>query len=241
VLIGLMAPDLNMPKAQLEDILYAMFREKEAPLIEDLHRIAQEKGHDELAQAVYQWHRGSLKNIFSHPTDVKLDADYIVFDISEMDEDLRPVAMQVILSWLWRQIFANPRPRIIYVDEAWCLLSTAASWFSAAYRRARKHWAGFTITEHQVETLLESDVMKSILVNSATKLLFAQEPSALKALTEAFDLTDMEQTAIISADQGSGLLYTGNNHVSLKVVAPEEFHRFLSTTPSELYGAVAND
>ena len=166
---------------------------------------------------------------------MRLESQYIVFDISEMDEDLRPVAMQVILSWLWRQIFANPKPRIIYVDEAWCLLSTASAWFSAAFRRARKHWAGFTITEHQVETLLESDVMKSILVNSATKLLFAKEPSALGALTAAFDLTDMEQASIISADRGQGLLYTANNHVSLKVVAPESFHRFLYTTPKELY------
>ena len=239
VLIRLMAPDLEISKSALEDVLYTMFREKDKPVISDLHRVADEKGLGNLAEALYPWHQGSLSHIFSQPTDVDMSSEYIVFDISEMDEDLRPVAMQVILSWLWRQIFAFPKPRLVYVDEAWCLLESAGEWFSAAFRRARKHWCGFTITEHQVETLLNSDIMKAILVNSATKVLLAQEASALPALAKAFDLTEGEQTSILGASPGEGLLYAANTHVSLKVISPSEYNEFLTTSPDEVFSGEA--
>jgi hypothetical protein len=235
VLIKLMAPDLEVGKAQLEELLYTMFREKDAPQICDLHRIAGEAGFSSLAEALYPWNEGSYRNIFSQPTDVDLNSDYIVFDISEMDDEMRPVAMQVILSWLWRNIFANPKPRLIYVDEAWCLLKSAGDWFAAAYKRARKHWAGFSINDHEVETLLNSDVMKTILTNSATKLLFTQEPSAVPALTRAFDLTEMEQQAILTGSPGEALFYAENSHVRLKVITPPEWDSFLSTSPSVIY------
>ena len=234
-LIKLMAPEVSIPRSRLEELLYATFKEQEAPLLADLYRLSKDRGLEELADAIYPWHAGSLRNIFSRPTDVNLTSDYVVFDVSEMDEDLRPVAMQVILSWIWRNILSNPKPRLIYCDEAWSLLESAGDWFSAAYRRARKHWAGFTITEHQVETLLNSDVMKAILVNSATKVLFAQEPSALPALTSAFDLTEGEQMSILATQPGEGLLYAANSHVSLKVIASEGYVPFLSTSPELLY------
>jgi type IV secretory pathway VirB4 component len=230
-----MAPELETTKAQLEELLYAMFREKEAPLICDLHRLATGAGLLDLAEALYPWTEGSYRNIFSQPTDVDLASDYIVFDISEMDDEMRPVAMQVVLSWLWRNIFADPRPRLIYVDEAWCLLKSAGDWFAAAYKRARKHWAGFSINDHEVETLLNSDVMKTILTNSATKLLFSQEPSAVPALAKAFDLTDLEQQAILSGSPGEALFYAENSHVRLRVITPPEWESLLSTSPSFLY------
>lgn len=235
VFIRLMAPEIDLGKAQLEELLYSMFKEKNAPLIGDLYRLSKDRGMNDLAEALYPWHQGSYRHIFSYPTDVDLSSDYLVFDISEMDEDLRPIAMQVILSWLWRNIFSNPKPRLIYVDEAWCLLKSAGDWFAAAYKRSRKHWAGFSLNDHEVETLLNSDVMKTVLTNSATKLLFSQEPSALGALTQAFDLTDGEQMAILGGSPGEGLLYAENSHVSLRVVSPPAFESFLSTSPALIH------
>ncbi len=241
VLIRLMAQELDIGKAQLEELLYAMFKEKSAPLIGDLYRLSKERGMEDLAEALYPWHQGSYRHIFSYPTDVDLSSDYLVFDISEMDEDLRPIAMQVILSWLWRNIFSNPKPRLIYVDEAWCLLKSAGDWFAAAYKRARKHWAGFSLNDHEVETLLNSDVMKTVLTNSATKLLFSQEPSAIDALSRAFDLTDGEQMAILGGSPGEGLLYAENSHVSLRVISPPEFESFLSTSPALIHSRGSTD
>ncbi|MBU4402638.1 MAG: PrgI family protein [Actinobacteria bacterium] len=240
VLIYLMCPGLGVPKSRLEELLYSMFKEKEAPLMADLYRHAKERDMGELTEALYPWHQGSLRHIFSQPTDVDLSSDYVVFDISEMDSDLRPVAMQVILSWLWREIFSNPKPRLVFVDEAWCLLEHAGDWFSAAYRRARKHWCGMCITEHQVETLFSSDVMKAILTNSATKVLFSQEASAIRALTDAFDLTAGEENSILGAGPGEGLLYMGNTHVSLKVLLPDAYKPFITTNPEDLGREVAD-
>jgi len=46
----------------------------------------------------------------------------VVFNIRDMEEEMRPVAMYVILHFIWNEIRSKLKKRMIVVDEAWVMM-----------------------------------------------------------------------------------------------------------------------
>jgi len=56
------------------------------------------------------------------PTNVALDRAFVVFQIRDLAEELRPLAIHLIAGWVWNRVRSERRPRLLIIDEAWSLL-----------------------------------------------------------------------------------------------------------------------
>ena len=221
--------------------------DRPAPLLRDLHRELEGMtgtGSSDLSDAAAslasrlgRYVRGSLAaGLFAQPTDVALDRRLVVFNIQQLEEELRPVAIHLIASFVWNRVRRERRPRLLVVDEAWSLLRypEGGRFISEMARRARKYYLGLVTITQDAADFLRSDHGRAVLVNAAMKLLMKQDPTTVEAVAEAFQLTDDERQYLLGANKGEGLLFGRGARVRLTVEASPAEHRLATTAPREL-------
>ena len=97
-----------------------------APLLRDLHAVLAESPGDVaagLAARLRRYVAGSLAaGLFAGPTNVELDRRLVVFNIQQLEEELRPLAIHLIAGFVWNRVRRERRPRLLVIDEAWSLL-----------------------------------------------------------------------------------------------------------------------
>ena len=150
------------------------------PTIGDLYETLLHMGGTgpQLAQMVRKYTTGTFAGIFSNQSNVSLDNKMVVFNIRDLEEDLRPVAMYIILSYIWNKVRSDKAKRMLIVDEAWQLLQyedSAKFMFSMA-KRARKYYLGLTTISQDVEDMLSSKMGRAIVNNSSLQILLKQSP-----------------------------------------------------------------
>jgi type IV secretory pathway VirB4 component len=218
-----------------------------APLMHDLHReleaLAEQSSSElsavaaSLASRLGRYVTGSLAaGLFAQPTDVALDRSLVVFNIQQLEEELRPVAIHLIASFVWNRVRRERRPRLLVVDEAWSLLRypEGGAFISGMARRARKYYLGLVTITQDAADFLRSDHGRAVLVNAAMKLLMKQDPTTVDVVAEAFQLTDEERQYLLGANKGEGLLFGRGARVRLSIEASQGEHRVATTAPREL-------
>jgi len=199
---------------------------KEPPLMEDLYKVLIGMEQKEaLDMAVFdQYSTVDIKNPFT------------VFCIKELEDELRPIAMFIILDFIWTKIKKELKRRILVVDEAWYLMKhqDSATFLYGVAKRARKYYLGLTTITQDVEDFLSSDHGKAIITNSSLQILMKQSPAAIETVGKVFYLSQGERNLLLSAEVGRGLFFAGNNHVAIRVVASEEEHKIITSNPQEV-------
>ncbi len=219
---------------------------KEAPLLEDLYKIlnamAEEEAHS-MARRLEKFIRGSASGVFDRKSTVDIHNTFTVFSIRDLAEDLRPMAMYVMLDYIWTKIKRDKRKRLLIIDEAWIMMQyeDAARFVYSIAKRARKYALGLTTITQDVDDFLSSDYGKAIVANAAMQILLKQSPSAIDKLQKVFYLTDGEKSFLMSSGIGQGLFFAGANHVALQVVASENEHNLITTNPNELLNLKTNN
>lgn len=211
----------------------------EPPLMEDLYKalIGMEIPPAlDLATRLEKFITGSFRGLFDQKSNINLDNPLIVFSVKEIEEELRPIAMYVILDFVWTRVKRKFKKRILVVDEAWYFMKNkdSASFLYSMAKRARKYYLGITTISQDVEDFLGNDYGKAIVSNSSIQFLMKQANISLPALTESFHLSQGEQQLLIAADVGEGVFFAGQNHVALRVVASPEEHQVITTDPEEV-------
>jgi conjugal transfer ATP-binding protein TraC len=122
--------------------------------LRDLHQVLAGTPGDlaaSLAARIRRFVAGSLASgLFTGPTNLALDSRLVVFNIQQLEDELRPLASHLIASFVWTQVRRERRPRLLVIDEAWSLLRypEGGSFISGMARRARKYYLGLvTITQ----------------------------------------------------------------------------------------------
>lgn len=212
---------------------------KEMPLIEDLYKVltgAEEPKAASLAARLEKFIKGSFAGLFNSQTSVNIDNKFVVFAIRDLEEALRPVAMYVILDFLWNKVRRELKKRIVVVDEAWYLLKypDSAQFLYGLAKRARKYYLGVTTITQDVQDFLGSDYGKAIVTNSSIQILLKQHPAAVDQVADVFYLSEGEKQLLLGADVGEGIFFAGRNHVAIKVIASAEEHRLITSNPEEL-------
>ncbi|MBX4189803.1 conjugal transfer protein TraC, partial [Candidatus Parcubacteria bacterium] len=158
------------------------------------------------------------------------------FSIREMEEELRPIAMYLILDYIWVTIRRNLKKRILLVDEAWWLMKyeIGASFLANIAKRARKYYAGLTTISQDIPDFLASPQGKTILTNSSIQILMKQSPAAIEAVQTTFNLTDAEKFYLLEARVGFGLFFLGQNHIGIRVVASYAEDQIITSDPRQL-------
>lgn len=175
---------------------------------------------------------------FPERTDVALDSSLVVFNMRELSDELRSVALYLVTDYVWGQIRKDlvPRPTLLLIDEAWTLMAypEGGRFLAGISRRARKYNLHLRLVTQNVEDFLGSEHGRTILLNSAMKFLMKQDSTTIDAVVKAFKLSDEERRFLLGATKGEGLFFCRSSHVPLRVVASELEHRLATTNPREL-------
>ena len=189
-----------------------------------------------LAQRLRKYTSGTFAGIFSQQSNVDINNNMVVFNIRDLEEDLRPVAMYIILGHIWNTTRSQQRKRMLIVDEAWQLMKhdDSAGFLSSIAKRARKYQLGLTTITQDVEDFMGSKMGRAIVANSSMQLLLKQSASAVDVLGDVFKLTEEELKRLANFPVGQGLFFAGQNHVHIQIVASPTEHRLITTNPQEL-------
>ena len=211
----------------------------EPPLMEDLYKVLQVMEEPEskaLASRLERYVKGSLAGIFDRRSNVDLNNDFTAFSIRNLQDILRPIAMFMILDFIWTKVKYDLKKRILILDEAWTLMQypdSAAFVYSLA-KRARKYYLGMTTITQDVNDFLSTDYGKSVVTNSSIQILLKQHPASIDKLAEVFYLSLGEKNFLLSAGIGEGLFFAGTNHVAMAVKASKIEHDLVTTNPAEI-------
>jgi len=211
------------------------FTGKEAPLLEDLEEVLRNiEGGRDMANRLYRFTKGSYVGFANRPTNVNINNRLIVFSVRDLEEELRPIAMYIILNFVWSLIRRELKKRIMVVDEAWWMMkySDSASFLYRLAKRARKYYLGISTITQDVEDFLSSPYGRPIITNSSLQLLLRQSPAAIELATKSFNLTEVEKNYLLEAEVGTGLFIAGLKHVAIQIV-PSYFEDKLITTDPE--------
>lgn len=212
---------------------------KEPPLMEDLYKVLIGMEEDlarGLADRLEKFVKGSLVGIFDQQTNVEIRNQLTVFSIRDLEEELRPIAMYLILDYIWTKVRRDPKRRILIVDEAWYMMKypDSGNFLNSMAKRARKYYLGLTTITQDVEDFLSVDLGKAIIQNSSLQILLKQSSAAIEKVAQIFYLSEGEQHLLLSADIGEGLFFAGPAHAAIRVISSPEEHALATTKPQEL-------
>lgn len=214
-------------------------QKKEPPLLEDLYKVLigmEEKDASSLAARLERFIKGSLQGIFNQQSTVDLKNPFIVFSTKELEDKLRPIAIFIILDYIWTRVKREMKKRLLIVDEAWYLMKNpdSASFLHSIAKRARKYYLGLTTITQDVGDFLNNEYGKAIITNSSIQLLMKQSPAAIDTVGQTFYLSQGEKNLLLACGIGHGLFFAGNNHVAINVVASPEEYQLMTSKPEEV-------
>jgi len=219
---------------------------RDAPLLEDLYKILNSMAEDEahtLSSKIERYVKGSASGIFDQRTNVEIDNTFTVFSIRDLSDELRPIAMYMMLDYIWTRIKKDKRQRILIIDEAWWMMQypDAARFVYSIAKRSRKYGLGLTTITQDVNDFLSSDYGKAVVNNSSIQLLLKQNPAAVDQIQKVFYLSQGEKDFLLSAGIGEGLFFADYNHVAIQILASENEHNLITTNLKEILANEAKD
>ena len=187
-----------------------------------------------LAQRLRKYTSGTFAGIFSQQSNIDINNNMVVFNIRDLEDELRPVAMYIVLSHIWNITRTQQKKRMLIVDEAWQLMKydDSANFLFSLAKRARKYYLGLTTITQDVEDFMGSKMGRAIVANSSMQLLLKQSSSAVDVLGDVFKLTEEERKRLANFPVGQGLFFAGQNHVHVQIIASQTEQQLITTNPA---------
>lgn len=207
------------------------------PTIGDLYEVLRNmEGTESLSARLEKYTKGIFSGFLNHASNITMNNQFVVFNIRDLEEELRPVAMYLILHYVWNEMRSELRRRLIVVDEAWIMMQNddAASFLFGIAKRARKYFAGLTTITQDISDFMSSRYGKPIVTNSSLQLLLRQSPASIDVVSETFYLTDHEKFLLLESAVGEGIFFAGSKHVAIKVVASYSEDQIITSNPEQL-------
>lgn len=205
------------------------------PTISDLYDTLLHMGGTgpQLAQRLRKYTTGTFAGIFSQQSNIDINNPMVVFNIRDLEDELRPVAMYIVLSHIWNITRTVQKKRMLIVDEAWQLMKydDSANFLFSLAKRARKYFLGLTTITQDVEDFMGSKMGRAIVANSSMQLLLKQSSSAVDVLSDVFKLTEEEKKRLANFPIGQGLFFAGQSHVHINIQASPTEQQLITTNP----------
>jgi hypothetical protein len=154
----------------------------------------------------------------------------------DMEDELKPVAMYIVMHFIWNQIRKELKRRLMVIDEAWWMMKSedTASFLYGLAKRGRKYYLGLATITQDVEDFLKSPYGLPIITNSSIQLLLKQSPSSIDIVAKTFNLTDEEKYLLLESDVGEGIFFAGLKHVAIKVISSYTEDQIITSSPSQV-------
>ena len=212
------------------------FASIEPPTMQDLVEILGGMvGGESLAQRLTKYTEGTFSGIFNQPTNINLNNQLVVFSVRDLEEALRPIAIYVVLTYIWNIVRSSLRRRILVIDEAWWMMQheDSARFLYGIAKRARKYYLGVSTITQDVSDFLQSPYGKPIVTNSSIQMLLKQSPAAIESVAETFFLTEGEKYLLLESEVGEGIFFAGLKHVAIKIIASYMEDQIITTDPKQ--------
>jgi hypothetical protein len=160
----------------------------------------------------------------------------VVFSVRDLEDELRPIGISTIVSYIWNVVRSEMKKRILVIDEDLWLMQNedSAKFIYALVKRCRKYYLGVTTITQDVNDFLRSAYGQAIVTNSAIQLLLKQSPAGIDILVKTFMLTQGEKYLLLESGVGEGIFFAGNSHVAVKVVASYTEDQLITSDPRQL-------
>lgn len=220
-----------------ESMDFSRIQHQDFPTMTNLKQIlASMEGGESLSIRLEKYTEGIFANFLDQPTNVEIDNQMIVFNIRDLEEELRPIAMYLVLQFIWNEMRKNVKRRLVVVDEAWIMMQNddAASFIFGIAKRCRKYYTGLTTITQDISDFMSSRYGKPIVTNSSLQLLLRQSPASVDLLKETFYLTDHEKFLLLESGIGEGIFFAGPKHAAIKVIASYSEDQIITSNPQQL-------
>ncbi|MFW5853513.1 MAG: VirB4-like conjugal transfer ATPase, CD1110 family [Patescibacteria group bacterium] len=213
------------------------FSNKPTPLLSDLELVlAGMEGGESLAQRLTKYTQGTWSGFLNKPTNVDINKNFVVFSVRDMEDELKPAVMYIVMHHIWNTVRRNIRKRLLVVDEAWWMMKSedTASFLYSLVKRGRKYYLGTATITQDVGDFLRSPYGTPIITNSSLYFLLKQSPASIDLVQKTFNLTDEEKYLLLESNIGEGIFFAGLKRVALKVIASYTEDQIITSDPSEL-------
>jgi len=207
------------------------------PIMSDLEEVLLTmEGSESLIKRLQRYTQGVYANFFNQQSNIDISKRLTVFGIRDMEDELRPMALFIILRYIWKTITLSLKKRMLVIDEAWWLMKNedGASFLFGTVKRARKYWLGVTTVTQDVNDFMKSEYGKPIITNSSLTLLMKQSPATIDIVKKTFNLTNEEKMLLLESPVGEGIFFAGAKHVLIKVLASYTEEQIITTAPEEV-------
>lgn len=213
------------------------FENKTPPLLSDLENVlAGMEGAESLRIRLEKFTKGAFSGLLNNHTNVNLENKLVVFSIRDLEDELRPIAMFLIMHYIWNIIRSKLKKRLLIVDEAWWIMQyeDGASFLYGICKRARKYYLGVSTITQDVDDFMKSRYGQPIITNSSLQILLKQSPATIDVVMDTFNLTQEEKYLLLQTELGEGLFFAGTKHVAMKVVASYSEDQIITTDPEQI-------
>ncbi|MCR5102738.1 MAG: DUF87 domain-containing protein [Butyrivibrio sp.] len=195
----------------------------------------------ELSMALKLYTGNGSLNTFGFKSNVDVKNRFLVYNIKDIGDKLKPIAMLIILDSILNKLFENRkkgRNTWIWIDEIYLLFADerSASFLNMIFKRARKYGGVPTGITQNVEDLLESNTARKMLSNCNFIQMLNQAPNDRELLSQLLNLSGSQLDIITSAPKGQGLIYTGTSCVPFASTFPKTspIYRVLTSNMAEI-------
>ncbi len=209
----------------------------EPPLMKDLEEVlAGMEGAEDLVIRLKKYTEGTYAGLFNSPTNITMENQLVVFSVRDLEDELRPIAISAIISYIWNVVRSRLKKRILVIDEAWWLMQheDSAKFIYALVKRCRKYYLGVTTITQDVNDFLRSPYGQAIVTNSSMQLLLKQSPAGIDILAKTFLLTQGEKYLLLESGVGEGIFFAGAKHAAIRVVASYTEDQLITSDPRQL-------
>lgn len=180
-------------------------------------------------------------NTFSQQTNVNVNSTLLVYDILELEKEIRTIGMLTILDNILNRITQNRqkgRETFIYIDEIYLLFQNeySADFLYTLWKRVRKYGAFCTGITQNVGDLLESHTASTMMINSEFLVLLNQAGRDREQIAELINISDTQKSHITDAPTASGLVKINKAIVPMEDNFPNdtELYKCMTTKPKEV-------
>lgn len=207
------------------------------PLMKDFEEVLSGMvGTNDLVQRLKKFTEGTFSGLFNSPTNIELSNQLVVFSVRDLEDELRPIGISTIVSYIWNIVRSQMKKRILVIDEAWWLMQheDSAKFIYALVKRCRKYYLGVTTITQDVNDFLRSPYGQAIVNNSALQMLMKQSTSGIDIVQKTFLLTQGEKYLLLECNVGEGVFFAGAKHAAIKVVASYTEDQIITSDPRQL-------
>lgn len=207
------------------------------PLMSDFEEVLEGMvGGEDIALRIKKYTQGTFAGLFNSPTNVDIDNQLVIFSVRDLEDELRPLAIYVIVNYIWNIVRSSVKKRLLIIDEAWWLMQheDSAKFIYALVKRCRKYYLGITTITQDVNDFLRSPYGQAIVTNSSMQMLLKQSPAAVNVIQKTFMLTEGEKYLLLESAVGEGIFFAGSKHAAIKIMASYTEDQLITSDPQQL-------